>query len=103
MFSETWCNDLDNVTYDLQNYTSSHQKRSDRKGGGEPNSIHNSLNFKTRYDLSTNCGDIDSLILEIICEKTRNTIVSVLCIPPNAHLEHFENFLRNFFFKYKKL
>ena len=43
------------------------KKRSDCKGGGVPNSIHNSLNFKTRYDLSTNCGDIDSLILEIIC------------------------------------
>ena len=39
---------------------------------------HNSLNFKTSLDLSSNCGDIESITLEIISEKTRNTIVSVL-------------------------
>ena len=65
--------------------------------------IHNSLNVKTRPDLSTSCGDIESLTLEIISEKTRNTIVSVLYRPPNGHFEHFENFLTNFFFEYKKL
>ena len=92
-FSETWCDDLDNFTYDLPNYTSSHQKRSDRKGWGVSVYIHNSLNFKARLDISTNCRDIESLKLEIISEKTRNTIVSVLYRPPNGHLEHFENFL----------
>ena len=92
---------MDNFTYDLPNYTSSHQKRSDRKGGGVSVYIHNSLNFKTRPDLSINCGDIESLTLEIISEKTRNTIVSVLYRPPNGHSEHFENFLTNFFYKYK--
>ena len=102
-FSETWCDDLDNFTYDLPNYTSNHQKRSDRKGGGVSVYIHNSFNVKTRSDLSTNYGDIESLTLEIISEKTRNTIVSVLYRPPNGHFEHFENFLTNFFFEYKKL
>ena len=33
-FSETWCNDLDNFIYALPNYTSTHQKKSDCKGGG---------------------------------------------------------------------
>ena len=100
-FSETWCDDLDNFTYDLPNYTSSHQKRSDRKGWGVSVYIHNSLNFKARLDISTNCRDIESLKLEIISEKTRNTIVSVLYRPPNGHLEHFENFLTNFFLNTK--
>ena len=100
-FSETWCDDLDNFTYDLPNYTSNHQKRSDCKGGGVSAYIHNSLNVKTRPDLSTNCGDIESLTLEIISEKTRNTIVSVLYRPPNGHFEHFENFLTNFFLNTK--
>ena len=92
---------MDNFTYDLPNYTSNHQKRSDRKGGGVSAYIHNSLNVKTRPDLSTNCGDIESLTLEIISEKTRNTIVSVLYRPPNGHFEHFENFLTNFFLNAK--
>ena len=100
-FSETWCDDLDNFTYDLPNYTSNHQKRSDRKGGDVSVYIHNSLNVKTRPDLSTSCLDIESLTLEITSEKTRNTIVSVLCRPPNGHFEHFENFLTSFFFNRK--
>ena len=96
-FSEKCCDDLDNFTCVLPNYTSSHQKRSDCKGGGVSAYIHNSLTFKNRADLSTNCGDIESLTLEITSGKKRNTIVSVLYRPPNGHLEHFENFLANFF------
>ena len=97
MFSETWCDDLHNFIYDLPNYTSTHQKRSDRKGGGVSVYIHNSLNFRTRPDLSTSCGDIESLALEIISEKTRNTIVSVLYRLPNGHFKHFEKTFTNFF------
>ena len=69
-FSETWCDGLDNFIYDLPNYTSSHQKRSDRKIGGVSVYVHNSLNFKTIPELSTNFRDIESLALEIISEKT---------------------------------
>ena len=32
-FSETWCDDFDNFVHDFPNYTSNHQKKSDRKGG----------------------------------------------------------------------
>ena len=102
-FSEAWCDDLNNFIYDLPNYTSSNQKRNDRQGGGVSVYIHNSLNFRSRSDLSTNCVNIESLTLEIISEKTRNILVSVLYKPPNGHAEHFENFLTNFFFQYKKL
>ena len=100
-FSETWCDDLNNFTYDVPNYTSNHQKRSDSKGGEVSVYIHNCFRGKATPDLSTNCGDIESLTLEIISEKTRNTIVSVLYRPPNGHFEHFENFLTNFFLNTK--
>ena len=92
---------MDNFTYDLPNYRSNHQKRSDCKGGGVSVYIHNSLNVKTRPGLSTTCRDFESLTLEIISEKTRNTIVSVLYRQPNGHFEHFENFLTNFFLNTK--
>ena len=59
--------------------------------------IHNSLNFKTWPDLSTNCGDIESLALESISEKALNTTVSVLNRRPNGHFEHYQNFLANIF------
>ena len=47
--------------------------------------IHKFLNFKTRPDVSANCGNIESLKLEITSEKTRNTIASVSYKPPNGH------------------
>ena len=59
--------------------------------------IHNSLNFKTWPDLSTNCGDIESLALKSISEKALNTTVSVLNRRPNGHFEHCQNFLANIF------
>ena len=96
-FSEIWCDDLDNFIYDWPNYTSGHQKRSDCKGRGVSVYINNSLNFKIRADLCTNCRDIESLTLEITSEETHNTIVSVLCRPLYGHLEHFENFLTKIF------
>ena len=43
-FSETWCDELDNFIYDLPDYISTHQKRSDRKGVSTY--IHNSHNLK---------------------------------------------------------
>ena len=95
------CSHLDSFIYALPNYTSTHQKRNDRKCGGVSVYIHNSLIFKTRPDFSTNCGEIESLA-EIISKKTRNTLVSALCRPPNGHFEHFENFLTNFFYIIKK-
>ena len=71
--------------------------------GGVSVYIHNSLNIKTRSDFSINCGDIESLRLEIISDKIHNTIVNVLYRPPNDHSEHFENFLTNFFLIQKAL
>ena len=54
-FSETWSDDSGNFVYDLPNYTSSHQKKSDSNSGRMSVYIYNSLNSKTRPDLSTNC------------------------------------------------
>ena len=91
-FSETWLDKLDSFTYDLPNYTSIHQKRSDCKGGGVSIYIHNSLNFRSRPDLSINCDDIESLILEIISDNMQNTLVNVPYRPPNGQFETFESF-----------
>lgn len=63
--------------------------------GGVPAYIHNSLEFKNRPDLFTNCGDIESLALEMMTEKTCNTVLhSLLHGPPNGHFGHFGNFLK---------
>ena len=95
-FSETWLDKLNSFTYDLPNYTSIHQKRSDRKGGEVSIYIHNSLNFINRPDLSIDCDDIESLTLKIISDYMWNTLVNVLYRPPNGQFETFESFLTNF-------
>ena len=65
--------------------------------------IHDSLNVKNRPDLSTDNGGIESLTLEIISGKIRNTIANVSYRPTNGHFEHFENFSTNFFLNTKTL
>ena len=100
-FSETWLDKLNRFTYDFPNYTSIHQKRSDRRGGGVSIYSHNSLNLISRPDLSINCDDIESLTLEIISDNTRNTLVNVLYRPPNGQFETFESFLTNVLVKTK--
>ena len=54
VFSETRFDDLDNSTYELLNYISKHQARSERIGGGVSIYIQISLKFKERADLSIN-------------------------------------------------
>ena len=100
-FSETWFDDLDNSAYDLLNYISKHQVRSDRRGGGVSVYIHSSLKFKEKLDLSIISKDIETLTLEILFDKTHNILVNVLYRPPVGQYEQFENFLTTFFSRTK--
>ena len=86
--------------YDLPNHASTHQKKTDQKYGSSAVNIHNSLKFDTKLEFSTNCGDIESLALDIIPEKTHNTIESVLLYRPhnNGYFKRFENFLSKFLY-----
>ena len=100
-FSETWLDDLDKSTYELPNYISKHQARSDRRGGGVSIYIHNSLKFKKRSDLSINNKDIHSLTLEIFSDKKRNVLVNILYRQPVGQSKQSENFLTTFFSRTK--
>ena len=100
-FSETWFDDLDNSAYDLPNYISKHQVRSDRRGGGVSVYIHSSLKFKERADLSIISKNIETLTLEILSDKTHNILVNVLYRHSVGQYEQFENFLTTFFSRTK--
>ena len=95
-FSETWSHDLNitrNSLYELPNYTSNHQIRSDRKGGGVSVYIHNMFDFKVRANLSTNNIDIEAITVEIVSNKKRNTLINALYQTPRGKIEAFEIFL----------
>ena len=65
--TETWCQGSENNSnYGIPGYTSIHQPRavsqiSNHAGGGVCVFIHNSLNFKSRSELSINNADCESL------------------------------------------
>ena len=100
-FSETWFDDVDNSAYDLPNYISKHQVRSDRGGGGVSIYIHSSLKFKERPDISIISKGIETLTLQISSDKTCNILVNVLYRPPVEQYEQFENSLIAFFSRTK--
>ena len=101
-FSETWLdetNSTENSLYELPNYMSKHQVRSDRRGGGVSIYVHKTFDFKVRSDLSINNKDIKSISEEISSNKKQNTLVNTLYQPPNGEIEPFEIFLSNLFNK----
>ena len=67
-FSETWLdetNSTETSLYELPNYVSKHQVRSDRRGRGVSIYVHKTFNFKVRSDLSINNKVIESISVEI--------------------------------------
>ena len=88
-FPETWLNDsnVDNSNYELPNYVSVHQIRNHYKGGGVSVYIHKNFEFKIRNDLSINSKDIESIGVELLYEKRRNTLFNVVYRQPNRKSE----------------
>ena len=92
---------IDNSNYELPNYVSVHQIRNHYKGGGVSVYIHKNFEFKIRSDLSINSKNIESIGVELLQEKRRNTLFNVVYRPPNAKIEPFEDFLKILFNKNK--
>ena len=84
----------------MPNYVSVHQIRNHYKRGGDSVYIHN-FEFKIRNDFSINNKDTESISVELLHEKRRNTLFNVVYRPPNSKKEPFENFLKILFNKNK--
>ena len=104
-FSEAWLDEETLSTsrslYELSVYKSIHQIRNYSKGGGAPIYINKSLNFRLRPDLSISSRDVESLSIEILFYKERNTLKNVLYWPPKGVIEPFERFLKEILEKKK--
>ena len=103
-FSETWLDESSLTSqslYELPHYKSIHQIRNYGKGGGVSIYIKDSINFKPQPDLSINNTDVESISIELLCIKNRNTLV-VLYRPPKGLTEPFEKFLNCIFHKTNK-
>ena len=72
--SETWWDDLATIEkslYEIPNYNSTHQARTDRKGSGISIYIHKSLDFTGKPDLSISNDDVESPAIEILSNKKK--------------------------------
>ncbi|XP_065684224.1 uncharacterized protein LOC136096636 [Hydra vulgaris] len=94
--TETWCQseDMSNSNLHLTDYKSVHQPRKNGIGGGVCIFIHNSLTYKKVDNLSVNSSNCESLTIEIINQKEKNSFITVLYRPPNGSYNQFENDLR---------
>ena len=86
---------------ELPNYKSTHQVRNYRKGGGVSIYVNKSLNFKSRPDLSIKSRYVESLSIEILFHKERNTLINLLYRPLKDVIEPFERFLKEILKKAK--
>ena len=86
---------------EMPNYKSTHQVRNSRKGGGVSIYVNKSLNFKSRPDLSIKSRYVESLSIEILFHKERNTLINVLYRPLKGIIEPFERFLKEILKKAK--
>ena len=67
-FSETWLNDsnVDDSNYELLNYVSVHQIKTQCIRGGVSVYIHKNFKFKTKNDLSIDGKGVESVSVELI-------------------------------------
>ena len=72
----------------------SHQIRNHYKGGGVSVYSHKNFKFKIRNDLSINSKDIESICVELLYEKRRNTLFNAVNRSPNSKIEPLEDFLK---------
>ena len=104
-FSETWLDETINSNkslYELPNYTSIHQVRTHRRGGGVSLYIQNSVEFKIRKDLSINSDDVESISVELLFENSKNSVFNVLYRQPKGKIEPLKKFLNEIFLSIKK-
>ena len=93
---------IEKFSFELPIYNSTHQARGDRNCGGVSIYIDKSLDFTVKPDLSISNNDIESLTIEILSDKKRNTLINALYRPSNGQIESFEKFLNKIFSKIKK-
>ena len=92
-FSEKW---LDGDTLSTSRSLSELKVESYSKGGGVSNCVNKSLNFKLWPELSIASQDEESLLMEILFDKERNSLINVLYKPPKEVTEPFETLLKKF-------
>ena len=87
---ETHIADEPEEMYQIDSYTFVSRPRKNGKGGGVACYIHESINWIRRYDLESE--EVECLWIEILLEKSKSLLVSVIYKPPEGSHYLQENF-----------
>ena len=100
---ETWLSDFNCHLFCLPNYKAVHKTRANRRGGGVSLYIHESIDFKTRDDLSLMFNDVvESVFIEIeksVFCTTNNIILGEIYRPPKTSVFEFNDCLEQLLVK----
>ena len=80
---------IQEILFNLENYTSIYKVRKHGRGSGICVFIHNSLTFKLRSDLGTNNNDIESLVIKI----NKNVVISAQYRQPAGDFKQYKTYL----------
>ena len=85
--TETWLHTNSPPIFNIDNYELIRDDRKHGRGGGVALYVHESIKFKLRHDIKV--VGVENIFIEIINEKTKNTIVGVVYRPPNNIIDNF--------------
>ena len=96
--TETWSSDnsVNHNLFELLQYKSIHQVR-------RTASLHESLIFNIRHDLSVNNANIEALCVEIINKKSKNILINTQYRQPAGNFNEFEVYSNIFLAKSKTI
>jgi len=93
---ETWLSENIKDLYGIPEYTSIHECRQDKRGGGVSLFKHRSAEFNVRTELSQFNEYIESTFIELNGKSVgqeRNVIVGIIYRPPNTDIHIFNQYL----------
>lgn len=98
--SENWLTDANCNVYQLPGYTSVHQCRESKRGGGVSLYVKDTISYDVRYDLNVLNENLESIFIQLNRNDIgldHDVIVGVLYRPPNTNMDICNNLLSKIF------
>ena len=100
VLTETWNKDqniMKNSLLRLQNYKIVHQDRTGEKGGGVCIFVHNSFNYRIRYDMSLCVDGFEYLCVEIITKHEKMLLLPHYIGHQMVKIKPFKHYIKELF------
>ena len=98
---ETSCSETANKNslLEIPNYSTLHETKKDKKGGGICLYIHKNLKFNVRDEIDIFKESVETLTIEILYRKSRNIVITATYRRPKGNKNLFKDFCKDFLYK----